>query len=29
MNKSERRVGGLGEVPIRVRDLDAMYKFCS
>jgi catechol-2,3-dioxygenase len=27
MNKSERRVKGLGEVSIRVRDLDAMQKF--
>ena len=27
MNKSDRRVKGLGEVSIRVRDLDAMYKF--
>ena len=27
MTKSERRVKGLGEVSIRVRDLDAMHKF--
>jgi len=27
MNKSERRVKGLGEVSIRVKDLDAMRKF--
>ena len=27
MNKSERRVKGLGEVSIQVRDLDAMQKF--
>ena len=27
MNKSERRVRGLGEVSIRVKDLDAMHKF--
>ena len=27
MNKSDRRAKGLGEVSIRVRDLDAMYKF--
>lgn len=27
MNKSERQVKGLGEVSIRVRDLDAMHKF--
>ena len=27
MNKSNRRVKGLGEVSIRVRDLDAMQKF--
>jgi len=27
MNKSDRRVKGLGEVSIRVRDLDAMHKF--
>jgi catechol-2,3-dioxygenase len=27
MNKSDRRVEGLGEVSIRVRDLDAMHKF--
>jgi catechol-2,3-dioxygenase len=27
MTKSERRVKGLGEVSIRVRDLDAMQKF--
>jgi len=27
MNKSDRRVQGLGEVSIRVRDLDAMQKF--
>jgi len=27
MNKSNRRVKGLGEVSIRVRDLDAMHKF--
>jgi len=27
MNKSDRRVKGLGEVSIRVRDLDAMNKF--
>ena len=27
MNKSARRVKGLGEVSIRVRDLDAMHKF--
>jgi len=27
MNKSDRRVKGLGEVSIRVRDLDAMHRF--
>jgi catechol-2,3-dioxygenase len=27
MNKSNRRVKGLGEVSVRVRDLDAMHKF--
>jgi len=27
MNKSERRIKGLGEVSIQVRDLDAMHKF--
>ncbi len=27
MNKSNRRVKGLGEVSIRVKDLDAMHKF--
>ena len=27
MNKSDRRVKGLGEVSIRVRDLNAMHKF--
>ena len=27
MNKSARRIKGLGEVSIRVRDLDAMQKF--
>src|SRR3989304_9037165 len=27
MNKPARRVKGLGEVSIRVRDLDAMHKF--
>jgi len=27
MNKSDCRVKGLGEVSIRVRDLDAMHKF--
>ena len=27
MDKSARRVKGLGEVSIRVRDLDAMHKF--
>src|SRR3990170_2090924 len=27
MNKSDRSVKGLGEVSIRVRDLDAMHKF--
>jgi len=27
MNSSNRRVKGLGEVSIRVRDLDAMHKF--
>ena len=27
MNNSDRRVKGLGEVSIRVRDLDAMHKF--
>ena len=27
MNKSNRRVKGLGEVSIQVRDLDAMHKF--
>ena len=27
MNKSERRIKGLGEVSIRVKDLDAMQKF--
>jgi len=27
MNKSDRRIKGLGEVSIRVRDLDAMHKF--
>ena len=27
MNKSDRRITGLGEVSIRVRDLDAMHKF--
>jgi catechol-2,3-dioxygenase len=27
MNKSSRRVKGLGEVSIQVRDLDAMHKF--
>ena len=27
MNKSDRRVKGLGEVSIQVRDLDAMQKF--
>jgi catechol-2,3-dioxygenase len=27
MNKSDRRVKGLGEVSIRVKDLDAMQKF--
>ncbi len=27
MNKSARRVKGLGEVSIRVKDLDAMHKF--
>jgi catechol-2,3-dioxygenase len=27
MNKSVRRIKGLGEVSIRVKDLDAMYKF--
>ena len=27
MNESDRRIKGLGEVSIRVRDLDAMQKF--
>jgi catechol 2,3-dioxygenase-like lactoylglutathione lyase family enzyme len=27
MNKSERRVKGIGEVSLRVKDLDKMYKF--
>ena len=27
MNKSDRRIKGLGEVSIRVNNLDAMYKF--
>ncbi len=27
MNKSNHRVKGLGEVSIRVKDLDAMHKF--
>jgi hypothetical protein len=27
MNKSNRRVKGLGEVSIRVKELDAMHKF--
>ena len=27
MNKSDRRIKGLGEVSLRVRDLDAMHKF--
>ena len=27
MNKSDRRVKGLGEVSIQVRDLDAMHRF--
>lgn len=27
MNKSDRRIKGLGEVSIRVKDLDAMQKF--
>jgi catechol-2,3-dioxygenase len=27
MNKTDRHVKGLGEVSIRVRDLDAMHKF--
>ena len=27
MNKSDRRIKGLGEVSIRVSDLDAMQKF--
>jgi len=27
MNKSDRRIKGLGEVSIRVNDLDAMHKF--
>jgi catechol-2,3-dioxygenase len=27
MNKSDRRVKGLGEVSIRVKNLDVMYKF--
>lgn len=27
MNKSDRRVKGLGEVSIRVRGLDEMHKF--
>jgi len=27
MNNSDRRIKGLGEVSIRVRDLDAMQKF--
>ena len=27
MNKSDRRVKGLGEVSVRVKDLDAMQKF--
>ena len=27
MNKSDRRVKGLGAVSIRVRDLDAKHKF--
>ena len=27
MNRSDRRIKGLGEVSIRVRDLDAMYTF--
>ena len=27
MNKSARRIKGLGEVSIRVSDLDAMHKF--
>src|SRR5512141_2011448 len=27
MNKSDRHIQGLGEVSIRVRDLDAMHKF--
>ena len=27
MNKSNRRVKGLGEVSIQVRDLDVMHKF--
>ena len=27
MNKSDRRIKGLGEVSIRVRNLDAMHKF--
>lgn len=27
MNKSNRRIKGLGEVSIQVRDLDAMHKF--
>jgi catechol-2,3-dioxygenase len=28
MNNSNHYVKGLGEVSIRVRDLDAMHKFC-
>ena len=27
MNKSDRRIKGLGEVSIRVKNLDAMHKF--
>jgi catechol 2,3-dioxygenase-like lactoylglutathione lyase family enzyme len=27
MNRSDRRIKGLGEVSIHVKDLDAMYKF--
>jgi catechol 2,3-dioxygenase-like lactoylglutathione lyase family enzyme len=27
MNKSDRRIKGLGEVSIRVKDLDAMHRF--
>src|SRR5512138_238941 len=27
MNKSARRIKGLGEVSVRVRDLDSMHKF--